>query len=125
MLISACDSKEDWLLTFADIAEPDVLQRASTFAVDAFQLPGTDDDVGDRCALVKYEHGRFATGVIVGVAVTAAVEFFVAVVDRTRNGRGLGQRDDRTRAGGDVESLSGRESRQRGEDGGGVEHCVL
>jgi hypothetical protein len=121
----ACDWQEDWSLTFTNIAEPDVLQRASTFAVDALQLPGTDDDVGDCRTLIKYEDCAVASRVIVGVAVTAAVELLVAVVDGTRDGRGLGQRDDRTRAGGDVESLSGRESRQRGEEGGGVQHCGL
>lgn len=115
----------DCQLTFTNVAEPDVPQRASTFAVDALQLPGTNDDVGDCRAVVEDEHGAFTARVIVGIAVTAAVELLVAVVDGAGDGGGLGERDDRTRAGGDVESLGGGESRQRGEDGGGVEHCVF
>jgi hypothetical protein len=115
----------DCRLTFTNIAEPDVPQRASTFAVDSLQLPGTDDDVRDCRAVVEDEHGAVAAGVSVGVAGTTAVEFLVAVVDGAGDGGGLGERDDRPRAGGDVESLGGREGCQGGEEGGGVQHCVF
>lgn len=112
------------LLTFTDVTEPDVLQGACTKAVDALQLPGTDDDVGDGRAIVKNEHGAVTSGVIVGVAVTAAIEFLVAVVNGARNRRGLRERDNRTRASRDVESLGRGEGCQRGEKGSGVKHLV-
>jgi hypothetical protein len=80
--------------TFTNIAEPDVPQRAGTFAVDSLQLPGTDDDVGDCRAVVEDEHGAVAAGVSIGVAGTTAVEFLVAVVNRAGDGGGLGERDD-------------------------------
>ena len=41
------EEKKTFQLTFANITEPDVPQRAGTFAVYALELPGTDDDVGD------------------------------------------------------------------------------
>ena len=110
-------------LTFAHIAEPDVPQRASALAVDALELPGADDDVGDGRAVVEDEHGAVATRVGIGVAGSPAVELFVAEVDGAGDGGGLGERDDRTGASGDVEGLGGREGCQRGEEGGGVQHC--
>ena len=62
--------------------------------MDALQLPGTDDDVRDCRAVVKYKHCTIAAGVSVGVAVTAAVELLVAVVDGAGDGGGLCERDD-------------------------------
>lgn len=113
----------DRSLTFAHIAEPDVPQGARALAVDALELPGADDDVGDGRTVVEDEHGAVAARVSIGVAGTTAVELLVAKVDGTGDGGGLGERDNRTRAGWDVESLGGREGRQRGEEGGGVKHC--
>ena len=62
--------------------------------MDALQLPGTDDDVRNRRSVVKNEDSAIAAGVIVGVAVTAAVELLVAVVDGAGDGGGLCERDD-------------------------------
>ena len=62
--------------------------------MDALQLPGTDDDVRNRRSVVKNEDNAIAAGVIVGVAVTAAVELLVAVVNGAGDGGGLGERDD-------------------------------
>lgn len=112
------------LLTLADVAEPNVLKRAGTLAVDTLQLIGANDDVGDGRAVLQNEHGAVAAGVVIGVALTAAIEFLVAVVDRARDHGGLGEGDDRARASWDVEGLGGRKGRQRGEEGGGVEHFV-
>lgn len=103
------------MLTFAHVTEPNVLKRACTFAVDALQLVLADDHVGDGRAVLQNEHGAVAAGVVIGVALPAAIEFLVAVVDRARDHGGLGEGDDRARASGDVESLGGREGRQRGE----------
>lgn len=112
------------LLTFTDIAEPDVPQRACTLAVDAFQLVGTDDDVGNRRSIVEDEHGAVTASVGISVASTTAIELFVAVVDRARNCRRRSERDNRSRTSGDVEGLSGGERHQRGDEGGGVLHVV-
>ena len=62
--------------------------------MDALQLSGTDDNVRDCRSLVKYEDCAIAAGVIVGVAVTAAVELLVAVVNGAGDGGGLCERDD-------------------------------
>lgn len=109
-------------LTFADIAEPNVLQSACTLAVDALQLPGADDNIGDRSAIVENEHRALIASVSVGVAVTAAIKLLVAEVDATGNDRRRRERDDRPRASGDVKGLSGGESCQRGEKSSGVQH---
>lgn len=112
------------MLTFTNVTEPDVLQRARALAVDAFQLPRSDDDVGDARAIFENEHSAVAACVGIGVTITSAIELLVAVVDRAGNRGGRGQGDDRTRASRDVESLSGGEGHQRGEKGGGVQHLV-
>lgn len=110
------------MLTFADVTEPDVLQRAGTLAVDALQLVGADDDVRNRRAIVEDEDSAVTASVGIGVAGAAAIELFVAVVDRARNRRRRCERDNRSRAGRDVESLGGGERHQRGEKGSSVDH---
>jgi hypothetical protein len=120
--LATSNSKE--IFTFTDVAEPDILQRACTLAVDAFQLVGTDDDVGNGRTIVQDEHGAVTAGVGISVAGTTAIELFVAIVDRARNRRRRSERDNRSRASRDVKGLSGGERHQRGDKGGGVLHVV-
>jgi hypothetical protein len=113
------------LLTFANIAEPDILQRAGALAVDAFQLPGANDDIRDTRAVVEDEYSAVTARIVIGVAVTPTIELFVAVVDRAGNRRRRSERHNRTRASRDVESLSGGKGHQRGEKGGCVQHLAF
>lgn len=112
------------LLTFTDVTEPDVLQRACALAVDAFQLVGTDNDVGNRRTIVQDEDGAVTASVGISVASTTAIELFVAIVDRARDCRRCSERDNRSRTSGDVEGLSGGKRHQRGDYGCGVLHVV-
>ena len=112
------------MLTFADITEPDVPQRACALAVDALQLIGADDNVGNCRTIVENEHSAVTASVGIGVAGAATIEFFVSVVNRAGNGRRRSERNDRPRASRNVESLGGGERHQRGEKSSGVLHVV-
>jgi hypothetical protein len=87
--------------------------------VDTFKRVGTDDDVGDRRAIVKDEHSVTAAGILVGVAWMAAIELLVLEVFAASDGAGGWERDDWTGASGDVKGLR---SRHTGND---REECDL
>lgn len=66
------------LLTLTDISEPDVLECASTLAMDALELVGADDDVAQSSTVLKDEDRAVAAGIGIGIAWPAAVVLLVA-----------------------------------------------
>lgn len=75
---TSCSKSRNSIL--ADITEPDVLQSASTLAVNTLKLFSTNDDVGDRGAIVKDEHGVGTSSIAIG-ACNSTVILLVAEVD--------------------------------------------
>lgn len=100
---------------FTDITEPNVLQSASTLAVDTLELVFANNDIGDGSTVLQDEDSGFRSGVVVGVACTSTIELLVTEIDGAADGGWLGERNDAARAGWDVEGL-GRG--QRGENAG-------
>lgn len=111
------------VLTLADITEPDVLKSAGTLAVNTLQLVGTNDDVGDGSTILKDEDSGSRSSVLVGVASTSTVVLLVSVILGASDGLRLGERDDATNTGWDLQGLGRGHGGQNGsEDGSGELH---
>lgn len=110
-------------LTLAHIAEPDVSQSAGSPAVDAFDLVGSDDNVGEGGTVGEDEDSIRAAGVVgVAGACNATVELLVAVILGASDGDGLTESLDVATTSGDDESLSGAQSGE-GQGSKSVMHC--
>jgi hypothetical protein len=56
-------------LTLANVTEPDVLQSASTLAVNTLKLVGTNDNVGESSTVLKDENSVVRSSI--GISVTS------------------------------------------------------
>lgn len=73
----------------ADVGPPDVVEGAGSFAVYALAVVGTDDDVGEGCAVLEDEDGVFfAAFGLVGAGRGGAVPLFHAAVEGLAGGDG-------------------------------------
>jgi hypothetical protein len=100
-------STKDGNSILADVAEPDVADRARPFAVDTLERVGADDDVGEGGAVVENEDCAVAASVCVRVAGLSTVELSVAEINAARDDRGRRKRNDVSDAGWDVQGLRG------------------
>ena len=66
--------------TFANITEPNVLDRAGTLAVNALERVGANDGVAQGSAILEDENGVVRPGIGVRVARVATVELLVATI---------------------------------------------
>jgi hypothetical protein len=91
--------------TLANVTEPHVPQGAGTLAVNSLELTRANNDVGQGSTVLKNENGILASSVLVGVAGATTVILSVAQVHVAGDRAGLGERDDRSDSGRDVQSL--------------------
>lgn len=70
------------VLTLTDVAEPNVLERASSLAVNSFQLVFANDHIAQGRAVLKDEDRAVTASVCVSVAGPAAVVLLVSHVLR-------------------------------------------
>lgn len=107
------------LHTFADITEPDVLQRTSALAVDAFQLIYTNDNIAQGRAVLQDEYRAVTACVGISVARPTTVVLFVAHVFRAGDNAWRCERNDRSDACRNIEGLTSSKAR-RGNDNGNI-----
>lgn len=107
------------VLTLADISEPDVLESASSLAVNTLKLASSNNDVAECGSVVEDEDSAVTASVGVSVTVAAAVVLAVSKVIDARERTGLRKRLDGADSGRDVESLAGNSASEResSEDG--------
>lgn len=78
----------------ADGGPPDVVESAATVAVDALNLVGSDNDVGELGALLEDEDGVRVTALGLTSAGDTAVESLHATIEGGAGGDGLGSLED-------------------------------
>lgn len=105
----------------ADSRPPDVGEGAATVAVDALNLVGADDDVGEGGALLEDEDGVGVTALSLASAGDTTVEHLHATIERLAGGDGLGGLEDGgTGGGGDVTAGGAVAGSGDGEGSGAV-----
>jgi hypothetical protein len=100
-------------VTFANIAEPDVLKSASALAMNSLKRVRSDDDVAQSSTILKDEDSVGRSSVIIRVATMPTVELLVGEVLSSRDNARCRKGNDATRSSWDVESLRSAEG---GED---------
>jgi len=89
----------------ADIAEPDILDRAGSEAVNTLEGVHTDNNVGESGTVLKDEDGVVAASVGISVAGLATVELLVAKIDAALDDRRRRESNNVADASRDVERL--------------------
>lgn len=83
-------------------------------------MVGTNDDIGERCAVLENEDCVVRAGVFVTVASSSTVELLVAHVFASRDRAGGGERNYATNTSRDVEGLGGAHTGQNGGKDGSL-----